>query len=72
MLLVAVAAAPALQLAEVPVGGGRLPHRARTGRYLLPLRDLLGTGPSSLVDIAVCCALSTLGYRRSASIVSST
>ncbi len=47
MLLIAVAGALLLQLA---------------GLYLPPLRDLLGTQPLSMVDIAVCCALSTLGY----------
>jgi Ca2+-transporting ATPase len=47
MLLVAVAGALALQFA---------------GLYLPFLRDLLGTQPLSLVDIAVCVVLSTLGY----------
>jgi P-type Ca2+ transporter type 2C len=46
-LLVAVAGALGLQFA---------------GLYLPVLRDLLGTQPLSLVDIAVCVALSTLGY----------
>jgi Ca2+-transporting ATPase len=47
MLLVAVAGALGLQFA---------------GLYLPFLRDLLGTQPLSLVDIAVCGLLSTLGY----------
>jgi P-type Ca2+ transporter type 2C len=47
LLLLAVAGALALQFA---------------GLYLPPLRDLLGTHPLSIVDIAVCVALSTLGY----------
>jgi len=47
MLLVAVAGALLLQFA---------------GLYLPPLRDLLGTQPLSIVDIAVCVVLSTLGY----------
>jgi Ca2+-transporting ATPase len=47
MLLAAVAGALTLQFA---------------GLYLPPLRDLLGTQPLSTVDIAVCVALSTLGY----------
>jgi P-type Ca2+ transporter type 2C len=47
MLLVAVAGAFALQLA---------------GLYLAPLRDLLGTSAVSVTDLAVVCALATLGY----------
>ncbi len=47
LLLVAVAGALLLQFAGV---------------YLAPLRELLGTQPLSIVDIAVCVALSTLGY----------
>jgi Ca2+-transporting ATPase len=46
-LLVAVAGALALQFA---------------GLYVPFLRELLGTQPLSLLDIAVCAALSTLGY----------
>ena len=47
MLLVAVAAALALQLAGV---------------YLPPLRDLLGTQPLTLPDLLIVAAVSTLGY----------
>lgn len=46
-LLVAVTAALGLQAAGV---------------YLPPLRTLLGTDPLSLVELAVACALSCLGY----------
>jgi Ca2+-transporting ATPase len=47
MLLVAVAAALALQFA---------------GLYLPILNDLLGTQPVPILDLLVICALSTLGY----------
>ncbi len=47
MLLVAVAGALVLQLAGV---------------YLPPLQNLLGTQGLSLVEIAICCVLSVLGY----------
>ncbi|MBA2806870.1 cation-transporting P-type ATPase [Streptomyces sp. KM273126] len=46
-LLVAVGAALSLQTAGV---------------YLPPLRDLLGTEPLSLADLAIACALSGLGH----------
>jgi Ca2+-transporting ATPase len=47
MLPIAVAAALLLQLA---------------GLYLAPLRELLGTEPLSIVDLAVVGVLSCLGY----------
>lgn len=47
MLLVAVTGALVLQLAGV---------------YLPSLQNLLGRQALSLVEIAICCALSTLGY----------
>jgi Ca2+-transporting ATPase len=47
LLLIAVAAALLLQLA---------------GIYLPPLRELLGTQPLAAADLAIVCALATLGY----------
>jgi Ca2+-transporting ATPase len=47
LLPVAVAAALLLQFA---------------GLYLAPLRDVLGTQPLTISELAVVCALSTLGY----------
>jgi Ca2+-transporting ATPase len=47
LLPIAIAGAFALQLA---------------GLYLAPLRALLKTQPLTLMDLAVVCALSTLGY----------
>ncbi|HVQ93500.1 MAG TPA: cation transporting ATPase C-terminal domain-containing protein, partial [Mycobacteriales bacterium] len=47
LLLAAVAAALLLQLA---------------GIYLPPLRELLSTQPLAVADLAIVCALATLGY----------
>ncbi|HVQ91974.1 MAG TPA: hypothetical protein VMU51_13150 [Mycobacteriales bacterium] len=41
-------------------------HSGRTTRlagiYLPPLRELLGTQPLAVADLAIVCALATLGY----------